>query len=176
LEACLQLYDRYFDDLYRYVLFRVGNRWDTEDLVSDIFRKVLEYTSKNGDMPTHERAWLFTIAHNRVIDHYRQKTEKTYGTDPELAGTSTQQDADSAMYIPELFQTTAVKNDCLQETLQELKEDDRQMVQLKYMMGFAYREMSEILGQTEAWLRNRVHRIRKKMAAEIEICMEEGVR
>jgi len=175
LEACLQLYDRYFDDLYRYVLFRVGNRWDTEDLVSDIFRKVLEYTSKNGDMPTHERAWLFTIAHNRVIDHYRQKTEKTYGTDPEQAGVSTYLEADSAKYIPEMFQTTAVKNDCLQESLQELKEDDRQMVQLKYMMGFAYREMSEILGQTEAWLRNRVHRIRKKMATEIESCIEEGL-
>ncbi|WMT41300.1 hypothetical protein RE628_01540 [Paenibacillus sp. D2_2] len=48
MDAFLEIYDRYFDDLYRYVLFRVGNRWDADDLVSDIFRKVLEYSCKNG--------------------------------------------------------------------------------------------------------------------------------
>lgn len=168
MEACLQLYDRYFDDLYRYVLFRVGNRWDAEDLVSDIFRKVLEYTSKQGIVPDHERAWLFTIAHHRVVDHYRKKTEKAYGTDPEAVDGSVE-------HIPEWFKGASVQNDCLQESLQELKQEDRQMIHLKYMMGFAYREMSAILGQTEEWLRIRVHRIRKKMAGEIEACMEEGV-
>ncbi|GAA3406175.1 RNA polymerase sigma factor [Paenibacillus hodogayensis] len=168
MEACLRLYDRYFDDVYRYVLFRVGNRWDTEDLVSDIFRKVMEYTSKQGVIPEHERSWLFTIAHHRVIDHYRQKTEKAYGTDPEAAGMD-------AEHIPELFQAASVRNDCLQEALQQLKQEDRQMVQLKYMMGFTYQEMSAILGRTEEWMRNRVHRIRKKLAGEIAACMEEGV-
>jgi RNA polymerase sigma factor (sigma-70 family) len=168
MEACLQLYDRYFDDLYRYVLFRVGNHYDTEDLVSDIFRKVMEHMNKQGVIPEHERAWLFTIAHHRVIDHYRKKKEQVYGTDPEAAGMVTE-------HIPELFQAASIKNDCLQEALQELQQEDRQMVQLKYMMGFAYREMSTVLGQTEERLRNRVHRIRKKMAGDIAVCMEEGV-
>ncbi|MFD0710853.1 RNA polymerase sigma factor [Paenibacillus sp. GCM10027626] len=166
MEACLQLYDRYFDDVYRFVLFRVGNRWDAEDLVSDIFRKVMEYAHKHGAIPEHERAWLFAIANNRIIDHYRRRPEQAYGTDPEQAGFE---------QIPQMFEAASVRNDCLEDALLKLKHEERQMVQLKYMLGFAYQEMSQILHKTEDWLRIRVHRIRKKLAGEIEACMEKGV-
>jgi hypothetical protein len=36
----LKFYDQYFDDVYRFVYFKTGSRWDTDDLASDIFRKV----------------------------------------------------------------------------------------------------------------------------------------
>ncbi|WP_019424364.1 RNA polymerase sigma factor [Paenibacillus sp. OSY-SE] len=165
METFLHLYDRYFDDLYRYVLFRVGNRWDADDLVSDIFRKVLEYSQKHhGVMPEHERAWLFTIAKNRIIDYYRRKSETAYGIDPERGGYE---------HIPDMFREASVQNDCLEEAMLELEHEDREVVHLKYMVGFAYEEISAMVGRTETWLRNRVHRIRKKMALLIERCMGE---
>ncbi|MFL1677340.1 RNA polymerase sigma factor [Paenibacillus dendritiformis] len=166
MDAFLELYDRYFDDLYRYVLFRVGNRWDADDLVSDIFRKALEYSRKHeGAIPEYDRAWLFAIAHNRIIDHYRRKMEKTYGIDPERGGYE---------HIREMFREASVQNDCLEEALLQLKQEEREMVHLKYMVGFAYQEMSRMLGKTEGWLRTRVHRIRKKLAVDIARCLEEG--
>lgn len=166
LDVFMRLYDRYFDDIYRFVLFRVGNRWDTDDLVSDIFRKVLEQMVRQGGVSLeYERAWLFTIAQNRIIDHYRKKTEKTfYGTNPEHGGYD---------QIPDMFNTAAVHNDCLQEALMQLEHEEREMVHLKYMIGFAYREISQVMGRTESWLRNRIHRIKKKMAVELKQCMEE---
>lgn len=38
----IHLYDQYYDDVYRYVYVKTGNKWDTEDIVSDIFRKAYE--------------------------------------------------------------------------------------------------------------------------------------
>ncbi|MCM3041563.1 RNA polymerase sigma factor [Paenibacillus motobuensis] len=166
MDAFLKIYDCYFDDLYRYVLFRVGNRWDADDLVSDIFRKALEYSCKHGGtIPEYDRAWLFAIAHNRIVDHYRRKKETAYGVDPEQGGYE---------HIREMFKETSVQNECLEEALLQLGNGDREMVHLKYMVGFAYHEMSRMLDKTEGWLRTRMHRIRKRLAVDIDRCLEEG--
>lgn len=73
-----------------------------------------------------------------------------------------------------MFREASVQNDCLEEALLQLKQEEREMVHLKYMVGFAYQEMSRMLGKTEGWLRTRVHRIRKKLAVDIDRCLEEG--
>ena len=68
----IKIYDDYFDDIYRYVFFKIGSRWDTDDLVSEIFRKAYEkYPTISGN----QKAWLFTIAKNTVIDFYRKKKD-----------------------------------------------------------------------------------------------------
>ena len=74
-EAFAQIYDRYFPRIYAYVCYRTGRREDGEDLVADIFTKVAEALEEGRFEWRHESslaAWLFRIAHNAVIDHYRQ--------------------------------------------------------------------------------------------------------
>ncbi|MEK3937139.1 RNA polymerase sigma factor [Sporosarcina sp. FSL W7-1349] len=74
----IQLYDAYFDDVYRYVYVKTGNKWDAEDLVSDIFRKAFEKRSSLAKHP-NQKAWLFMIARNTIIDFYRKKKNVPIG-------------------------------------------------------------------------------------------------
>jgi RNA polymerase sigma-70 factor, ECF subfamily len=70
-----QIYDRYFPRIYAYACYRTGRRQDSEDLVADIFTKVAEALQEDRFEWRHESsfaAWLFRIAHNAVVDHYRQ--------------------------------------------------------------------------------------------------------
>lgn len=166
MKSILEVYDAYYDEVYRYVRFRVGQIWDTDDLVSDIFRNALEYANKhNGEVPEYDRAWLFTIAHNRIIDYYRKKKEIAYGQDPEAAGYG---------HLPELFQEADMEHDCLQRALLLLEPADKEYVQLKYMLELTYEEISEVTGKENSWLRMRVHRVRKKLAQWITRCLEGG--
>lgn len=168
MKSFLEIYDAYYDEVYRYVRFRVGDVWDTDDLVSDIFRKSLEYVEKqNGHIPGHTRAWLFTIARNRIIDHYRRKKEIAYGQDPETAGYS---------HITEIFYEVGMEHECLERAMLLLEPPDQEYVHLKYMMELTYEEISQVTGKEDTWLRIRVHRIRKKMAAWIQRCLDGGDR
>jgi RNA polymerase sigma-70 factor (ECF subfamily) len=70
-EAFGLLYDRYFDTVFRFVYFRVGNRQLAEDLTSDTFLRALKrigsFTWQGRDLG----AWLVTIARNLVADHFK---------------------------------------------------------------------------------------------------------
>ncbi|MGZ9586966.1 RNA polymerase sigma factor [Paenibacillus marinisediminis] len=165
MRSFLELYDDYYDDVYRYVRFRVGDVWDTDDIVSDIFRKSFESARKQGGtVPEYDRAWLFTIARNRIIDHYRQRKDVPYGQDPEAAGYE---------HIPELCAETGVAHECLQKALVALPPEDRECVQMKYMLDLSYEEISRITGKDGSWLRTRMQRVRRKLSIWIEKCLGE---
>jgi len=76
-KAFSALYSLYLQRIYSYVSWRVGGRPDVEDLVSDIFVKVLGRLStfkwkRNASFSS----WVFRIAHNAVIDYYRGRTKR----------------------------------------------------------------------------------------------------
>ena len=74
-EAFGRLYERSLDRVYRYIYFRVTDDETAEDLTSKVFLKAWESLPrfKAGNSPFI--AWLYTIAHNAVIDHYRTKRQ-----------------------------------------------------------------------------------------------------
>ncbi len=159
----LAMYDQYFDDIYRFVLFKTGNRWDTDDLVSEIFRKAFrKFHTEAIDLP-NQKAWLLTIARHTVIDYYRKRKEVAYGHDPEVYGYT---------QVSLLFQKPDPRNDCLQESLLSLTPDERELINLKYVAGLKYGEIGEMLGKAEQWLKVRSQRVRHKMAQFINRCME----
>ncbi|RJX38953.1 RNA polymerase sigma factor [Paenibacillus pinisoli] len=159
----VSVYDEYFDDIYRFVLYKTGNKWDTDDLVSDIFRKAFQHYRNQQVDEGRVKPWLFTIARNTVIDHYRKKKEWVYGHDPEVLGYTR---------ISELMETIDLQHDCLKQSLLALAPDEREMINLKYIAGMKYSEISQVVGKAELWLKTKVQRIRQKMALSINKCME----
>lgn len=75
-EAFSQLYELYFPKVYQYVLRHVSNAEVAQDLTSDVFLKAMEHlhTYRFQDVPF--TSWLYRIAHNRVIDHYRRQPKQ----------------------------------------------------------------------------------------------------
>ncbi len=159
----LMMYDRYYDDIYRYVLYKTGSRWDTDDLVSDIFRKALQSYERSAVSVVQQKKWLVAIARNTVIDYYRRRKEEMYGHDPEVLGYKD---------VQAVLDETDIKHDCLKLVLQNLEPADQEMINLKYIAGLRYREISEIKGQDESKLKMKVHRIKQKMARLITACLE----
>jgi RNA polymerase sigma-70 factor, ECF subfamily len=74
-DAFAQLYDAYLERVYRYVFFRVTDEETAEDLTSQVFLKAWEHLDHYQLTSTPFLAWLYTIARNQVIDHYRTHKE-----------------------------------------------------------------------------------------------------
>src|SRR5512143_1818066 len=75
-QAFAQLYEAYFDKIYRYIVLRVGNETEAEDLTQGVFMKVLHSISSYKPQGVPFSSWLYRIAHNQVVDFLRQKSKK----------------------------------------------------------------------------------------------------
>ena len=76
--AFAQIYEVYFDKIYRYIYLRLGNQTEAEDLTQEVFASSLEAIGSYKWRNLPFASWLFRIAHNKVIDHLRKehKVEK----------------------------------------------------------------------------------------------------
>src|SRR5881396_804486 len=70
-EALEALYLLHFDRIYSYLHLSVGNRYDAEDLTNQTFMKMLEAIGRFRWRSVPFSAWLFRIAHNAAMDHFR---------------------------------------------------------------------------------------------------------
>src|SRR6266550_6012600 len=70
-EALEELYLLHFDRIYSYLHMSVGNRHDAEDLTTQTFLKMLESIKRFTWQSAPFSAWLFRIAHNLAMDHFR---------------------------------------------------------------------------------------------------------
>ncbi len=75
-EAFAQLYEKYFDKIYRYVALKIGNRVEAEDMTQQVFVNALHSISSYKWRGFPFSAWLFRIAHNQVVDYLRKKTRQ----------------------------------------------------------------------------------------------------
>jgi len=75
-EAFAELYEKYFDKIYRYISLKIGNRIEAEDMTQQVFINALSSISSFKWRGLPFSAWLFRIAHNQVVDHLRKKTRQ----------------------------------------------------------------------------------------------------
>jgi RNA polymerase sigma-70 factor (ECF subfamily) len=72
-EAFGDLYERYLEEIQRYVFYRVADRFDAEDLTETVFLRAWGSLSGFESSGVNLRAWLYRIAHNSVVDYYRTR-------------------------------------------------------------------------------------------------------
>lgn len=152
-----QIFEIMLDEVYRYMFFKVSPV-DAEDLCEDLFVKVWENlgryaTQKNASF----RSWVFTIAHNMVIDYYR-KNKTTVALD-EIEGLEMEH---SDMHVEE--ETNMSFNSAhLAVAMSKLKEEYRQVITLKYINDFSNEEISTITQKSEGAIRIILHRGLKEL-------------
>ncbi len=142
------------DRIYRYVFFRVGgNRAVAEDLVSDVFMKALEHF-ETYDPSISKSAWIYRIAHNRLVNHFRDQKPGVNIDDiaPYLASASG----------PGTVGHTET-DIMLEATLLKLEEEERRLVTLKYLDGYTYADMADILGRSADALKVATHRAMQRL-------------
>jgi RNA polymerase sigma-70 factor (ECF subfamily) len=144
-EAFRALYRAYLPRLYGYVVYRVGRRQDAEDLVADVFVKVLEYLDRfeyRGEGAF--AAWVFRIASNHVNAYYRrrgrQKDPIPLADLPEIAGDSLR--PDEALIRQERF-------DILRRMIDTLPPRRQEVITLRFFGGLRNQEIAAMLDLDE---------------------------
>lgn len=162
-DSFIQLYDKYFDDVYRYIYFKTGNKWETDDLVSETFKKAYEkYKYLKGEA----KPWVMSIARNTVIDFYRKKKKHA-----PIQGN----EWDDFTYnypIEEIFEKKEELN-YLKQSLKSLNKEELEIVNLRYFSEMKYNEIGKLLGKTENAVKTKAMRIHRKLAQVIQKLMEE---
>jgi RNA polymerase sigma-70 factor, ECF subfamily len=149
--ALEELYLIHFDRIYSYLHMSVGNRHDAEDLTTQTFLRMLESIRKFRWQAVPFSAWLFRIAHNLAMDHFRASRRVQPEEDvPEPEGV----EADSA----ELEAMHSIGRQSLLELIDKLSEEQQQVLTLKFVFNFSNAEVATILGKTEGAVKSLQHR------------------
>ena len=150
-EALEALYLLHFDRIYSYLHLSVGNRHDAEDLTTQTFLKMLESIKRFRWQSAPFSAWLFRIAHNLAMDHFR--AARRWQPEEEVPEPEDHQDVsaeDAAM--------EAIGRASMFELIDSLSPDQRQVLTLKFVFNFSNGEAARILGKTEGAVKSLQHR------------------
>jgi len=156
-EAFGDLYMRYLDKIYRYVFYKVGSEKRAEDLTEQVFLSAWEAIEDYEPRGYPFSSWLYRIAHNAVVDHYR--TKKDESPLDSVAFTL----ADESLGPEEtLMKKRQVSR--LLEALAHLSEDKQELIILRFVEGLSHAQVAEILGKSEVACRVMQHRVLSRLS------------
>ena len=152
------LYQQYLGAVYRYTYFRVGNRTEAEELVSQVFLAALEGLPKY-----HHRgyfaAWLFSIARRKIADHYRRaRSEPLDG----LAGAATVDPDPLSQLIADEELTH------LSGVIARQPEADQELLRLRYAAGLSFDQMAALLRRSPAAVKMSLYRLLNRLGKQLE--------
>ena len=150
-----KFYQHNFKRIYRYVYFRVGkNQAVAEDLVAEIFIKALEHFD-DYDPKISESAWIYRIAHNRILNYWRDSKLTVDVDDPGV----------KAVLGGEDYRTKFNERLDIEALLSHLTEEEREFVTLKYLSGYRYSTIGGMFGKSTSAVKMATHRAIQKLKA-----------
>jgi RNA polymerase sigma-70 factor (ECF subfamily) len=161
-EAFGKVYELLLEDVFRYIYFRVGSN-DAGDLAEDTFVRAWEklhtyVEHKHGSF----RSWVFTIAHNIVVDYYRKERAIV---PLDVIGSLEQEDITSN---PDFHINGVFSVDLIARAIRSLKEDAQQVIILKYINELSYAEIAASMKKSETAIRIIAHRGLRELKRIIE--------
>lgn len=151
-EAIGQLYDQHHEALFRYVCARVGERQLAEDLTGEVFMRMLNALPRYRATAAPFRAWLYQIARNLLVDHYRKVSGQVM-LPLQQAETAEVEPGDIAALVEQQLTLERVH-----QALVLLDETQREVVTLRFLSGLSLQEVAAALGKTEAAIKALQHR------------------
>lgn len=144
-----ELYWRYAAKIYQFVRYRTNNNTDAQDLVSDIFTKVLSKLDTYDPQQSFS-TWLFTIARHSVIDFWRTQRATI--------------DLDIIGEVVAAVESPAHKIDtdlAIEQVMSKLSAEETILVTLRFVDDLSYKEIAKITGKSEVALRSTFHRLKQ---------------
>jgi RNA polymerase sigma-70 factor (ECF subfamily) len=159
--ALEELYLIHFDRIYSYLHVSVGNRHDAEDLTTQTFLKMLEAIGKFRWQSAPFSAWLFRIAHNLAMDHFR--ANKRWQPEEEVP-----EPAPDEATSAEAGAFEAIGRKSMLELIEDLSPEQQQVLTLKFVFNFSNAEAATILGKTEGAIKSLQHRALVSLQKQLE--------
>ncbi|HVC34932.1 MAG TPA: sigma-70 family RNA polymerase sigma factor [Chloroflexota bacterium] len=150
------LYEFYLDRIYRYVYYRVASTTEAEDLTEQVFLKAWEAIDRYEPRGAPFVAWLYRLAHNLVVDHYRGRHSS--------ASLDEIEDAEDAGADVESAVQDRLEAEAVRAAIGTLNPDYQQMLVLRFVEGLSHAEVAQIVGKSEGATRVIQHRALQALA------------
>lgn len=151
------LFDKHAQGLLNYFQFQIRDRFKSEDLVQNVFYKILKYrhTFKDG---ANFKVWMYTIARNEKINFFRNNKSLEEVVDPEHS--------DEWSRNPENELGNKTDKNQLNKALGMISSNNRELIILSKYTGLPYSQIAELLGCTVGAIKVRVYRAIKELKAQ----------
>ena len=160
--ALEELYLIHFDRIYSYLHMSVGNRHDAEDLTTQTFLKMLEAIGRFRFQSAPFSAWLFRIAHNLAMDHFR--AARRWQPEEEVPEQPGEEEPSAEMQALQ-----SIGRQSMLELIEDLSPEQQQVLTLKFVFNFPNADVATILEKTEGAVKSLQHRalvsLQKQLAA-----------
>jgi RNA polymerase sigma-70 factor (ECF subfamily) len=156
-ETFARLYDEHLDRVFRYIQYRVNNIQLAEDLTSTVFEKALSNFGKYSSDRASFSTWIFSIARNVVIDHYRVNQKRRTVSLEEVTAHSS-----SAPPPEEELERKDVR-ERLHSCLAELSEEEQEIIRLKFGAELNNRQIGKTLNLSESNVGTKLYRALRKL-------------
>lgn len=161
-----QIYDLYFQKIYKFIYYRTGHKPTAEDLAEDVFIRAFTKLASLADTGLFE-GWLYQIARNKIIDYYRQKK---LTVDLQTIENTLEYETNVVDLINLQYQQAI-----LLKLLKELGAEAQAVIKMKFLEDLDTAEIAGILGKSQGSIRVLQHRalnklieLRKKLEEEDE--------
>lgn len=148
-----QLYDVYYDCVYRYIFVSVKNKLNAEDIIATVFTKIFESKDKITEVQSI-KSWIFRIAHNSIIDFHR-KNNKVISNESFLHVVDEEFEYEGIIIRDKLNE--------IKKIMDELPEDTRKILYLRFYGGLKFREIAETVNATENTVKSIILKAIKKI-------------
>lgn len=154
-ERFLKVYDENSEKILRHITLRVGNQELAEDLLQETFMKAWRTLAENKQEIENLRAFIYRIAGNLIIDHYRSKHKEAFELNENY------ELADDFSITDTIDQEITKKK--LDHILKELPEEAREIITYKYIDNLKVKEISQICGKSVMNINVIAHRAMKQL-------------
>ncbi len=158
--ALAELYNLYFPRVYRYILARMGNPYDAEDLTEEVFLRVLDAIERFQWREAPFSAWLFRIAHNAVISQRRKE-----GARGRASPLSEALPVDSQG--PEEMVANRLALNEIMRAAETLPEAQRRVIGFRFAAGLSVAETAQAMGKGEGPASLQGHRQRHGLSPHV---------
>lgn len=148
------IYRQFVDEIYRFIYYKTNAKETAEDLTAQVFMQALEHLATfRYQVGARFSSWLYRIAHNQVVDHYRRQrpTTSLEEIEPLPQAETTSSTVDSHL-----------QQQHIQALLQQLPKLDQEILHLRLWQDKSYSEIAAILQSNTVAVRARYSRALKK--------------
>ena len=158
----IEIYERYFDLVYAYAGRRVRNRDEAEDLTAEVFRKALENLPRFKWTGAPFGAWLLRISFNLIADRAKRAAREE-GSSPRVS----RGDASSSAQTQQSVVEDAERRARLFKFVDELAEDQRGVIIMRFAEEKTIREIAGELGRSEGAIKQLQFRALQNLRAKL---------
>ena len=154
-----EVYNDYFSAAYNYVFYKLLNRENTEDIVSQVFLKVLSHLNAYDPSKASLKTWIFRITDHTLVDFYR-KQRPGVSFDHEETG------LENVLFVSfeeQYDQELAPERQAVFAALRQLPERERTFIYYRYYLNISNREIARRMNMNENTVSAIMARARKKL-------------